>query len=1022
MVDFVLGRLKFTYQGNWATSTAYIKDDIVTYGGRTYVCTSNHTSSSNASGGFYTDSSYWTLIADGFSFKNTWASSTYYKVNDIVRVDGYVWICTTGHTSAASFHLDESDWSVFVPGLMMENTWSSGTQYYPGDIVGYGGYTYVCIQDSLNNTPSTATSYWTLLTTGYNTRGSWSNSTSYKVGDVVTYGAYSYVSILDNSNVIPGSNTTSNWQQVSSGSQYIGTWSSSTNYKKGDQATYSGSTYISIWDDSNSNNYNYTPSPSGPNTAYWSLVSQGAANTVLTTTGDLLFQDTSGLNRLAIGSNNQILTVNSSGKPAWANSGFANAVYYVTPSGSDNNNGTSMQSAFATIQKAAQTAPNNATIFIKNGTYSEVLPIVVPGGVSIVGDSQRGVIVQPANSTYSIQTMWQLSDATLLKSMTFKGMTGWVGNTGSPSDITLTTPVGVFVAFNPTSPITTKSPYIFECSAISTRGIGAYVDGSAHASGNKSMLFHAYTQINDDGVGYYVNNGGRAEIVSCFTYYCWFGFATANGGYIRGLNNNNSYGKYGSSSYGYDSTEVTANGTLTGNMLTLSNVSTTTFSTGEYIAGSISGANGYVFSFQQGANTLYYKTISGTFANNDVITGSVSAANATIANTGNGQNGYVLVANGFTALPDTGGAIVFNSGDTGNAYIIQSVSGSYVNTSSNLVFVLANQKTYPSPQANTFKIRYKYSQIRLMGHDFLNIGTGNTVTTNYPGVPSVSPVQSQQINENLPGRVFYVATDQSGNFYVGKYFSVQQATGIATLNASAFNLSGLSTLRLGAIGAQLGETINEFSSDSTLSSNSVSKVPTQSAVTVYVGNQFTNRGYSSYSISFGNSTVNAAITNTSIRVGNSTINTVINTTAFSTSANATFTGTMTVQQTLETTTVSGTNATGTINYDALTQSVLYYTGVSTGTFTLNVRGNSGTTLNSVMAIGQSLTVVFVTAQNSSSYYSSALNIDGVSQTIKWSGGSAPSTGGTSGFDAYTFTIIKTASATYTVLGTQSKFY
>jgi hypothetical protein len=75
-----------------------------------------------------------------------------------------------------------------------------------------------------------------------------------------------------------------------------------------------------------------------------------------------------------------------------------------------------------------------------------------------------------------------------------------------------------------------------------------------------------------------------------------------------------------------------------------------------------------------------------------------------------------------------------------------------------------------------------------------------------------------------------------------------------------------------------------------------------------------------------------------------------------------------------------------------------------------------------MSIGQSLTVVFVTAQNSSSYYSSALNIDGVSQTIKWSGGTAPSTGGTSGFDAYTFTIIKTASATYTVLGTQSKFY
>ena len=117
---------------------------------------------------------------------------------------------------------------------------------------------------------------------------------------------------------------------------------------------------------------------------------------------------------------------------------------------------------------------------------------------------------------------------------------------------------------------------------------------------------------------------------------------------------------------------------------------------------------------------------------------------------------------------------------------------------------------------------------------FQNIGTGNTVTTNYPAAPSVAPVQSQQINENLPGRVFYVATDQSGNFTVGQYFSVNQATGSATLNASSFNLSGLSSLRLGSIGAQLGAQINEFSTDVTMSQNSNVKVPTQSAVVSYV--------------------------------------------------------------------------------------------------------------------------------------------------------------------------------------------
>ena len=137
------------------------------------------------------------------------------------------------------------------------------------------------------------------------------------------------------------------------------------------------------------------------------------------------------------------------------------------------------------------------------------------------------------------------------------------------------------------------------------------------------------------------------------------------------------------------------------------------------------------------------------------------------------------------------------------------------------------------------KVRYLYSQARLTGHDFLQVGTGGTVTTNWPDVPTVDPIQSQEITEGFPGRVFYVSTDQDGNFRVGKYFRVNQATGSATLNASAFDLSGLTSLRLGSIGAQLGASIDEFSTDATLSQNSNSKVPTQAAVRTFVGVQTT---------------------------------------------------------------------------------------------------------------------------------------------------------------------------------------
>ena len=199
----------------------------------------------------------------------------------------------------------------------------------------------------------------------------------------------------------------------------------------------------------------------------------------------------------------------------------------------------------------------------------------------------------------------------------------------------------------------------------------------------------------------------------------------------------------------------------------------------------------------------------------------------------------------FTGLtgskPKTGGSVEFigNLGDSGydsiGSYVIQSV-GDYDSATGNAVLVFAQQKTSqrPAPNGQQVKIRYKYSQARLTGHDFLNIGFGNKTETNYPGDPSLPVKQGNEVIERETGRVFYVSTDQSGNFRVGNYFRIDQATGRATLDASAFDLSGLTSLRLGSIGAQLGEAINEFSADGTLSGNSNLAVPTEQAVKTYV--------------------------------------------------------------------------------------------------------------------------------------------------------------------------------------------
>ena len=120
-------------------------------------------------------------------------------------------------------------------------------------------------------------------------------------------------------------------------------------------------------------------------------------------------------------------------------------------------------------------------------------------------------------------------------------------------------------------------------------------------------------------------------------------------------------------------------------------------------------------------------------------------------------------------------------------------------------------------------------------------------------------------------------------------------------------------------------------------------------------------------------------------------------------------------------TISATAATGTINFDITTQSVLYYTSNASGNWTLNFRGSSGTSLNTLMATGESISATFLVTQGSTAYYNSAVTIDGTSVTPKWQNGTAPTSGNASSTDCYTYVIQKTGSATYVVLASQTKF-
>jgi hypothetical protein len=126
----------------------------------------------------------------------------------------------------------------------------------------------------------------------------------------------------------------------------------------------------------------------------------------------------------------------------------------------------------------------------------------------------------------------------------------------------------------------------------------------------------------------------------------------------------------------------------------------------------------------------------------------------------------------------------------------------------------------------------------------------------------------------------------------------------------------------------------------------------------------------------------------------------------------------------ETIEIVAAGSASTVNVDILTASVEYYTGNATADWTLNVRGNgSGVTLNSLMAVGEQLSVVYLNTNGATAYKPNVagFEIDGVAVTPKWLGGTAPASGNINSVDAYVYTIIKTASATYTVLASQNKF-
>tara|TARA_B100000212_G_scaffold105212_2_gene77926 strand:+ start:5050 stop:11670 length:6621 start_codon:yes stop_codon:yes gene_type:complete len=536
-----------------------------------------------------------------------WASTTAYKTGDVVRLNGHVFIALRDSTgSEPDDALTTTTYAVTVgnPG--------SGNKYYIDGVLTatlslVEGNTYIFNQSDSTNSGHPI--YISTLKNGHHNDSTYhyyqagvtyhldgtdylnpqdyssgfNSATVRYVKITVPRDAYSQLypvcdnhsGMYDNGvwNTIQSGN---NWQTLITGDHWRDFWIESdpislspTDYYLGDVVTYEGTLYRCV------KRHTATASGSRPDVdmdytqdAFWTKVIQGGLTNVLQYRGDIRTHDGTETVRQGIGNPGDVLKVINT-IPAYEDLGAVANVYYVATNGIDNTDtgrGLSDSAPFKTVKYACdyifqdEATRSPATIFVKTGTYKEQLPIKVPADVAIVGDELRSTRIEPLSSAFEDQDMFRVRNGCGIRNMTLAGLKG---SLGSPDGLqTKRVTGGAFVALDPgdgpgdTSVwITNKSTYVQNVSTFGEECIGLRIDGDLHNGGNKSVVANDFTQILQQGIGFWCSGEGKAELVSVFTYYCHIGYLCTDGGKVRATNGNNSYGDFGSVAIGFDQTE-----------------------------------------------------------------------------------------------------------------------------------------------------------------------------------------------------------------------------------------------------------------------------------------------------------------------------------------------------------------------------------------------------------------------------------------------------------------------------------
>jgi hypothetical protein len=293
MAEFKIGRIRYTWKGDWSSGTTYYKDDVIAYGGKVYVCLVGHTAESG--GGFYNDltsvvtgtvppepAPRWEQMLDGFYWSGDWQANILYNINDLVKYGGTVYKCITPHTSSslvgidstlfATYGLenDQSNWEIYARTEDWKKDWEPNTPYRVNDIVRYGAYVYRCItaHESVSSTTAGLEANalnWQLVHVGIDYLGTFLGTARYKVNDVVKYGSRAY--ICTQAHEASGVFDENRWTVYAPGLEYDQTWDNISTYQIGDVVKYGGYSYFAL-----TFNQNSVPSV---NPTDWELLSIG---------------------------------------------------------------------------------------------------------------------------------------------------------------------------------------------------------------------------------------------------------------------------------------------------------------------------------------------------------------------------------------------------------------------------------------------------------------------------------------------------------------------------------------------------------------------------------------------------------------------------------------------------------------------------------------------------------------------------------------------------------------------------